>query len=103
MTIDMDTGLLIRREGEGVSYAWTDPDEPPGFTWQFDPDFIEHIAPKIQKRSPILEGAGINFSKCWAGLYPETPDHHAILGESVSRGLYWRLAWVGTALCMRQR
>ncbi|MFQ5771384.1 MAG: NAD(P)/FAD-dependent oxidoreductase, partial [bacterium] len=82
MTIDMDTGLLIRREGEGVSYAWTDPDEPPGFNWQFDPDFFEHIAPKIQKRFPKLESAGINFSKCWAGLYPETPDHHALLGES---------------------
>jgi sarcosine oxidase subunit beta len=20
-------------------------------------------------------------SQCWAGLYPETPDHHAIIGE----------------------
>ncbi|MFQ5865609.1 MAG: NAD(P)/FAD-dependent oxidoreductase, partial [bacterium] len=43
---------------------------------------VEFIAPKIQKRFPKLEDVGINFSKCWAGLYPETPDHHAILGES---------------------
>ncbi len=82
MTIDLDTGLVIRREGEGCSMAWADPDEPPGFNLQFDPNFIEKIAPKMEKRFPKLMEAGINFSKCWAGLYPETPDHHAILGES---------------------
>lgn len=82
MTIDMDTGLLIRREGQGVGYAWTNPAEPEGFSSQFDPDFIEHIAPKIEKRFSQLLEAGIDFSKCWAGLYPETPDHHAILGKS---------------------
>jgi sarcosine oxidase subunit beta len=82
MTVDLDAGLLIRREGQGVGYAWTNPDEPPGFHSNFDPEFIELIAAKIEKRFPNLIDAGINFSKCWAGLYPETPDHHAILGES---------------------
>jgi sarcosine oxidase subunit beta len=82
MTIDLDTRLVIRREGEGVGFAWSDPNEPPGFLSQFNPDYIEQIAPKIERRYPNLMEAGINFSKCWAGLYPETPDHHAILGES---------------------
>lgn len=82
MTVDLDTGLLIRREGEGVGYAYTNPSEPPGFHSNFDPEFIELIAPKIETRFPNMMDAGINFSKCWAGLYPETPDHHAILGES---------------------
>jgi sarcosine oxidase subunit beta len=82
MIVDIDAGLLIRREGEGIGYAWTNPDEPPGFNSRFDADFIELIAPKIERRFPNLIDAGINFSKCWAGLYPETPDHHAILGES---------------------
>lgn len=82
MTIDMDTGLVIRREGEGISFAAVNPDDPPGFMTQFDPRFVEFIAPKIEKRFPKLEDVGINFSKCWAGLYPETPDHSAILGES---------------------
>jgi sarcosine oxidase subunit beta len=86
MTIDMDTGLLIRREGRGCALAWTDPKEPPGFDARFDSTFLEKIAPKIERRFPRLAEAGIDFSHCWAGLYPETPDHHAILGESGVRG-----------------
>jgi len=82
MTIDMDTGLLVRREGRGCALAWTDPNEPAGFDARFDPDFIERIAPKVETRFPRLMEAGIDFSRCWAGLYPDTPDHHAILGES---------------------
>lgn len=82
MTIDLDTGLLVRREGQGCSFAWTNPNEPAGLRSQFDPEFIEHIAPKMEKRFPKLVEAGIDFAKCWAGLYPETPDHHAILAES---------------------
>ncbi|MCH8982213.1 FAD-binding oxidoreductase [candidate division KSB1 bacterium] len=82
MTVDMDTGLLARREGKGISLAGSNPDDTQGFESSFDHDFIEWIAPKMEKRFPQLEEAGIDFSKCWAGLYPETPDHHAILGES---------------------
>jgi sarcosine oxidase subunit beta len=82
MTIDMDTGLVARREGEGLSLAAVNPDDPPGFMTQFDAKYVEFIAPKLQKRFPKLEDVGINFSKCWAGLYPETPDHSAILGKS---------------------
>lgn len=82
MTVDMDTGLLARREGKGISLAGSSPNDTQGFAASFDPDFIEWVAPKMEKRFPQLEEAGIDFSKCWAGLYPETPDHHAILGES---------------------
>lgn len=88
MTVDMDTGLLVRREGAGCALAWTNPDEPPGFDSRFDPTFLEHIAAKIERRFPRLVGAGIDFSRCWAGLYPETPDHHAILGDSGVAGFF---------------
>jgi sarcosine oxidase subunit beta len=82
MTIDADTGLLIRREGSAVSLAYSNPDEPPNLNLKFDPEFIEVIAPKMLKRFPVLEPAGFNFSRCWAGCYEVTPDHHAIIGES---------------------
>lgn len=95
MTVDIDTGLLIRREGEGVGYAWTNPDEPTGFDSKFDSEFIELIAPKIENRFPNLIEAGINFSKCWAGLYPETTDHHAILGESGVSGFLLAVGFGG--------
>ncbi len=82
MTIDIDTGLLIRRDGDGTSLAYSIPDEPPGFNLKFDPEFVELIAPMMMQRFPILEPAGFNFSRCWAGCYEVSPDHHAILGES---------------------
>jgi sarcosine oxidase subunit beta len=82
MTIDMDTVLVIRREGDAVSLVYSNPDEPPGLNLKFDPEFIEIIAPKMLKRFPILEPAGFNFSRCWAGCYEVTPDHHAVIGES---------------------
>ena len=82
MTVDADTGLLIRRHGEAVAMAYSNPDEPAGLNVKFDPDFIEVIAPKLTARFPILEPAGIDFSRCRAGCYEVTPDHHAIIGES---------------------
>jgi len=82
MTIDTDTGLLIRRDGDGTSLAYSIPDEPSGFNLKFDPEFVELIAPMMLQRFPVLEPAGFNFSRCWAGCYEVSPDHHAILGES---------------------
>jgi sarcosine oxidase subunit beta len=82
MTVDADTGLLIRREGPGILFAWSDPHDPPGFDTSFDPGFVSVVAEKAAWRFPFVADAGISPRRCWAGLYPETPDHHAILGES---------------------
>ena len=82
MTIDLDTGLLIRREGKGIILAYSDPADAPTFDTRFDPAFIDVVTEKALARFPFLEAARITPRRCWAGLYPETPDHHAILGES---------------------
>jgi sarcosine oxidase subunit beta len=81
MTIDLDTGLLIRREGRGILFAYSNPDDKPGFDTTFDAGFIEVVSEKAMVRFPFLEEARIALPRCWAGLYPETPDHHAILGK----------------------
>jgi sarcosine oxidase subunit beta len=81
MTIDLDTGLLIRREGRGILFAYSDPDDPPGFDTTFDPAFVGIVAEKAAVRFPFAAEAQVSLRRCWAGLYPETPDHHAILGE----------------------
>lgn len=81
MTIDFDTGLLIRREGDGILLAYSDPEDPPGFDESFDPRFIEIVSEKASVRFPFLDEARISPRRCWAGLYPESPDHHAIIGE----------------------
>jgi len=81
MTIDADSGVLIRREGERVLIAYADPDEPAGFNTDFDPDFPEKIADAVEARFPVVAAAGIDLRRSWAGLYEVTPDHHAVLGE----------------------
>ena len=82
MTIDADSGVLIRREGERVLIAHSNPDEPPGFGTSFDPAFPERIAGPLQERFPAVSDAGIDLRRSWAGLYEVTPDHHAVLGPA---------------------
>ncbi len=81
MTIDADSGVLVRREGDRVLIAYSNPDEPAGFVTAFDPDFAMRIAEPLEARFPAVADAGLDFRRSWAGLYEVTPDHHAILGE----------------------
>ncbi len=79
MCIDADTGVLIRREAGGFVLAWADPHDEPCRETSFDPTFLDSLASRIGHRFPFLASAPIDRRKCWAGLYPETPDHHAIV------------------------
>jgi sarcosine oxidase subunit beta len=80
MTIDADTGILIRREGNRILIAYSNPDEPPGFNTSFDPDFALRIAEPLDARFPAVGEAGLDSVRSWAGLYEVTPDHHAVIG-----------------------
>lgn len=79
MCVDMDTGVLIRREGPGVLIGYSDPASPITHDTIFEPSYLDDIAARIDHRFPALRDATINPRKCWAGLYPETVDHHAII------------------------
>jgi sarcosine oxidase subunit beta len=79
MCVDNDTGVLIRREGSGFLIGFSDPTDPPSTDTGFDPAFLDAVAARVGNRFPFLEDVPINPRKCWAGLYPETPDHHAII------------------------
>lgn len=79
MCVDMDTGVLVRREGAGVLIAYSDPASPITLETSFEPEYLEAIAVRLGNRFPALQAAEINPRKCWAGLYPETADHHAII------------------------
>jgi sarcosine oxidase subunit beta len=82
MTVDVDTGVLIRREpAGGWIVAYSDPDDPPGRDTAVDAAFLPALATRLPNRFPFLLELPIDPSRCWAGLYPETPDHHAIVGE----------------------
>ena len=80
MTIDADSGVLIRREGNRILIAYSNPDEPAGFNTAFDPDFPLRVAGPLEARFPAVAEAGLDLRRSWAGLYEVTPDHHAILG-----------------------
>ncbi len=82
MSVDLDTGVLVRREvGGGFLVAWSDPDDPPSWETSLDPRFLEALGERVGHRFPFLEELPVDPRQCWAGLYPETPDHHAIVGE----------------------
>lgn len=96
MTIDADTGVLVRREGERVLVAWSNADEPPGFDTTCDPEFVLRFADALETRFPSVAAAGIDQRRSWAGLYEVTPDHHAILGPVPGRpGLFLATGFSG--------
>ena len=88
MTIDADSGVLIRREGERILIAYSNPDEPAGFNTAFDPAFAERIAGPLEKRFPAVAEAGIDRRRSWIGFYEVTPDHHAVLGACGVPGFF---------------
>ena len=83
MCVDLDTGVLVRREvAGGYVVAYSDPEDEPGWDVSVDPKFFEDLADRIGNRFPFLEEAPVDPARSWAGLYPETVDHHAIVGAS---------------------
>jgi sarcosine oxidase, subunit beta len=95
MCVDTDTGVLIRREGGGFLIAYSAPDDPPTFDTSFDPEFLDAIAARIGNRFPFLGDVPIDRRKCWAGLYPETADHHAIVGAPAQAAWFIQCAGFG--------
>lgn len=95
MCVDADTGVLIRREGAGFLIGFSDPDDPPSIDTAFDPAFLDAIAARVGNRFPFLEDVPISSRKCWAGLYPETPDHHAIVDSPVQAPWFIQCAGFG--------
>ncbi|HEY0099929.1 MAG TPA: FAD-binding oxidoreductase [Pyrinomonadaceae bacterium] len=88
MVIDMSNGFHFRPEARelespGVLLAWPDETETPGFKTDFDPLFTAKVLQRARERVPhLVHGATLNESRCRAGLYELTPDHHAIIGEA---------------------
>ncbi|MGH2774072.1 MAG: NAD(P)/FAD-dependent oxidoreductase [Actinomycetota bacterium] len=83
MCVDFDTGVLVRREvGGGYLIAYSNPTDEPGWETTVDPRFLDDVAERIGNRFPLVSEVPIDPRHCWAGLYPETKDHHAVLGFS---------------------
>jgi sarcosine oxidase subunit beta len=98
--VDVDTGVLVRREpAGGWVVAYSDPGDPPGWDTSVDPAFLPALAARLPNRFPSILDLPMDPSQCWAGLYPETPDHHAIIGEdSTVPGLFHCVGFGGHGL-----
>ncbi|MFC9282006.1 NAD(P)/FAD-dependent oxidoreductase [Streptomyces collinus] len=88
MTIDFTTSLYFHAEGPGLLLGMSDPDERPGFATDTHDRWIPRLCEAMQHRAPAL--LELRRTGGWAGLYENTPDHNALIGEasSVSRFLY---------------
>ena len=62
---------------------------------EFDPAFLDKVGEHAAHRAPFLNGSRIIYEKCRAGLYENTPDHHAILGACDTPGLYFATGFSG--------
>ncbi|MFD4510118.1 NAD(P)/FAD-dependent oxidoreductase [Streptomyces sp. NPDC058457] len=88
MTIDFTTSLYFHAEGPGLLLGMSDPDERPGFATDTHDRWIPRLYAAMEHRAPAL--LDLRRTGGWAGLYENTPDHNALIGEasSVSRFLY---------------
>jgi sarcosine oxidase subunit beta len=92
MVIDLSNGFHFRPAKDSkreVLFAYPDADEAPSFDTNFDESFIAKVYKKAKHRAPFLAETEVVKHKCRAGLYENTPDHHAIIGGCEMEGLYF--------------
>jgi sarcosine oxidase subunit beta len=106
MVIDIGSGFHFRpardfvdssanSDNTEVLFAYPDPEEGISFDTNFDESFIEKVYDRARHRSPFLYETMPVREKCRAGLYENTPDHHAILGGCETEGLYFANGFSG--------
>jgi sarcosine oxidase subunit beta len=83
MVVDVTTGLYMHREGNGLLIGLANKDEKPGFDETIDTEFLDTMLMTTLEVMPYLENAEIKtkYPGTWAGLYEDTPDHHAIIDK----------------------
>lgn len=87
-TIDFGTTFYLHREGPGILLGMSYADERPGVRLDLDDAWLPDLTAAIERRAPALLDVGVAHG--WAGLYEQTPDHNALVGEAadISRFLY---------------
>jgi sarcosine oxidase subunit beta len=98
MVIDLGSGFHFRPAKDSkneILFAYPDRDEKPSFSTDFEENFIEKVYERAKHRAPFLYHTEVVREKCRAGLYENTPDHHAILGAGEIEGLYFANGFSG--------
>jgi len=101
MVIDLGSGFHFRpakdfvnpradTDGTNVLFAYPDANGQTSFDTNFDDSFIPKVYERAKHRAPFLADTTVVREKCRAGLYENTPDHHAIIGGCAEvKGLYF--------------
>ena len=98
MVIDLGSGFHFRPAKDSkneVLFAYPDADESASFDTNFDESFIEKVYEKAGNRASFLAATEVIKEKCRAGLYENTPDHHAILGGCEISNLFFANGFSG--------
>lgn len=98
MVIDLTDGFHFRpakNSTDEVLFAYPDKTQLPGDSTDFDEAFIHKVYEKARHRAPFLCESEVVREKCRAGLYENSPDHHAILGGCEIEGLYFANGFSG--------
>ena len=80
MVIDFETTFYFHREGAGILFGMSDPNEPSSYNMTVNWEFLENVTRTAVRRLPALAEAGI--AHAWAGLYEMTPDAMPIIGPA---------------------
>ncbi|MFN6963894.1 MAG: NAD(P)/FAD-dependent oxidoreductase [Pyrinomonadaceae bacterium] len=92
MVIDLGSGFHFRPAKDSdreALFAYPDPDERASTDTEFDESFIAKVYKRARLRAPFLAETEVVRERCRAGLYENSPDHHAILGGCEVAGLYF--------------
>lgn len=105
MVIDIGSGFHFRPardfvnnepvKNDEILFAYPDSEVTKPFDVNFDEAFIEKVYERAKHRSQFLFKTTPILQKCRAGLYENTPDHHAILGGCSVEGLYFASGFSG--------
>lgn len=87
MVVDVRTGVYMHKESGGLLLGLADQEEPPSFHTHIDLEFRDKVFMLGFERLPRLEDA--EYRAGWGGLYEDTPDHNAILGEAETVRGFW--------------
>jgi sarcosine oxidase, subunit beta len=86
---------FVRRGVFDILFAYPDPDEPSSVRTDFEDSFVDKVYERARGRAKFLFEAECVRDRCRAGLYENTPDHHAILGGCEVGGLYFANGFSG--------
>lgn len=82
MTIFASDGFHTRVRDDRALLLMASPGAADPFDMSVDAAWIERVGEIARRRLPALGDVAIDRAACWAGLYEQSPDGHAILGPA---------------------